>query len=166
MRSSHSGKTPNIHLSDKLSEVFHQFQEQIRERAYQLSLLRDPAEGNPMTDWLDAQTELSEPTHLEVKEQKKNTVVEVLLKDFTPQEIEIEVAGNVLRIFGSHCETTRQKKSNGDESTLKRKSFFQSVTLSVPIDLDHSHAKLLKNGKLKVVLPKKLESKTKIGKGL
>tara|TARA_R110002124_G_scaffold517_4_gene2507 strand:+ start:6227 stop:6727 length:501 start_codon:yes stop_codon:yes gene_type:complete len=165
MRSSHSGKTPSIHLSDKLSEVFHRFQEQIRERAYQLSLLRDPAHGNPETDWLDAQAELCEPTHLEVKEQKKNTVVEVLLKDFTPQEIEIEVAGNVLRIFGSHCEATRQKESNGDKSTLRRKSFFQCVTLSAPVDLEHSHAKLLKNGKLKVVLQKKLDSKAKIGKG-
>jgi HSP20 family molecular chaperone IbpA len=35
------------------------------------------------------------------------------------------------------------------------------VSLNAPVDLDLSHAKLLKNGKLKVVLPKKLESKTK-----
>ena len=156
MGSTQSGKTSDIHISNQLSEAFSQFQEQLRARAYQLSLLRDPAEGSPMTDWLEAQAELSEPVHLEVKEQKKNTVVELTLKDFAPQEIEIEVAGNVLQIFGSHCETTTQKKSSGDKSTSKTQSFFESVPLNTPVDLEHSHAKLLKNGKLKVVLPKKI----------
>ena len=154
MGTSHSDKTSYIHISNRLSEAFSQFQEQIRERAYQLSLLRDPALGNPMTDWLEAQAELSESVHLEVKEQKKNTVVEVTLKDFAPQEIEIEVAGNVLQIFGSHSETTRQKKADEAGSTSRTQSFFQSVPLNAPVDLDHSHAKLLKNGKLKVVLSK------------
>ena len=154
--SSQSGKTSDIHISNRLSEAFSQFQEQVRERAYQLSLLRDPAQGSPMTDWLAAQAELSELVHLEVKEQKKNTVVELTLKDFAPQEIEIEVAGNVLQIFGSHSETSRQKKSGVASSTSKTQSFFQSVPLNAPVDVDHIHAKLLKNGKLKVVLPKKL----------
>jgi len=156
MGSSHSDKTSNIHISNRLSEAFSQFQEQVRERAYQLSLLRDPAQGNPMTDWLEAQAELSELVHLEVKEQKKNTVVELTLRGFAPEEIEIEVMGNVLKIFGSHSETTRKKKSGVASSTSKTQSFFQSVPLNAPVDVDHSHAKLLKNGKLKVVLPKKL----------
>jgi len=154
MGSSNSGKTSDIHISNRLSEAFSQFQEQVRERAYQLSLLRDPAQGSPVTDWLEAQAELSELVHLEVKEQKKNTVVELVLRDFAPQEIEIEVAGNVLQIFGSHSETSRQKKSDVASSTSKTQSFFQSVPLSAPVDVDHSHAKLLKNGKLKIVLPK------------
>lgn len=156
MGTSHSSKTSDIHISNRLSEAFSQFQEQVRERAYQLSLLRDPAQGSPMTDWLAAQAELSELVHLEVKEQKKNTVVELTLRDFAPQEIEIEVAGNVLQIFGSHSETTRQQKSDVASSSSKTQSFFQSVPLNAPVDVDHSHAKLLKNGKLKVVLPKKL----------
>jgi HSP20 family molecular chaperone IbpA len=154
MGSSHSGKTSDIHISNQLSEAFSQFQEQVRARAYQLSLLRDPAEGSPMTDWLEAQAELSELVQLEVKEQKKNTVVELTLRNFAPQEIEIELAGNVLQIFGSHSETTRQKKTSGGGCTSKTQSFFQSVPLNAPVDIDHSHAKLLKNGKLKVVLPK------------
>jgi HSP20 family molecular chaperone IbpA len=152
--SSQSGKTSGIHISNRLSEAFRQFQEQVRERAYQLSLLRDPAQGSPMTDWLAAQAELSELVHLEVKEQKKNTVVELTLRDFAPQEIEIEVAGNVLQIFGSHGETSRQQKTGGGGAISKTQSFFQSVALNAPVDLDHSHATLLKNGKLKVVLPK------------
>ena len=156
MGSSQSGKTSDIHINNRLSEAFSKFQEQVRERAYQLSLLRDPAQGSPMADWLEAQAELSELVHLEVKEQKKNTIVELTLKDFTPQEIEIEVAGNVLQIFGSHNVTSSQKKSGVASSTSRTQSFFQSVPLNAPVDVDQGHAKLLKNGKLKVVLPKKL----------
>jgi HSP20 family molecular chaperone IbpA len=160
MGSSQSGKTFDIRLSNQLSEAFNEFQEKVRERAYQLSLLRDADHGNPVSDWLEAQAELSESAHLEVKDQKKNTVVEIMLKDFAPQEIEIEVAGNVLQIFGSHSETTVQKNTERGGSTSKTRSFFQVVPLNAPVDIDHSHAKLFKNGKLKVVLPKKLESKT------
>lgn len=156
MGSSHSGKTSSIRLTDQFSEAFSEFQAQVRDRAYQLSLLRDPAQGSPLSDWLDAQAELSESVRLEVKEQKKNTVVEVMLKDFAPREIEIEVVGNVLQIFGSHSETQSQEKANGRESTSTTQTFFQSVPLAAPVDLEHSHAKWLKNGKLKVVLPKKL----------
>ncbi|MEZ5572733.1 MAG: Hsp20 family protein [Halioglobus sp.] len=158
MKSSQSDKSPNVRFCDQFGEAFEHFQDQVRERAYQLSLLRDPAAANPINDWLEAEGQLSHADELQVKEQKKNTVVEVTLKDFSPQDIEIEVAGNVLQIFGSHSETTRQKNGNGDDSVSKTQSFFQSVPLHAPVDLSHSHAKLLKNGKLKVVLPKKLES--------
>jgi len=155
MGHSHSDKTGNIRLSHRFSEAFRQFQEQIRDRAYHLSLGRDPTEGDPMNDWLEAQAELSESVQLEVKEQKKNTVVEVELKGFAPDEIEIEVAGNILQIFGSHSETSSRKKGHVSGSTSKTQAFFQTVPLHAPVDVDHSHAKLFKNGKLKVVLPKK-----------
>jgi HSP20 family molecular chaperone IbpA len=155
MGSSQLSRATNIRLCDRFSEAFNQFQEQIRERAYQLSQIRDPAQGGPLTDWLEAQAELSEPVHVKVKEQRKNTVVEVKLRDFEPEEIEIEVAGHVLQIFGSHSETTRHEKGEGNGATSKTQTFFQCVSLPVPVDLDHSHAKLFKNGTLKVVLPKK-----------
>ena len=69
MGSSLAGKPENIHINNRLSDASSQFQDQVRARAYQLSLLRDPAQGSPMTDWLEAQAELSELVHLEVKEQ-------------------------------------------------------------------------------------------------
>jgi len=153
MGSSQVNRTTNIRLCDRFSEAFSQFQEQIRERAYQLSRTRDPAQGGPLNDWLEAQAELSEPVHLQVKEQRKNTVVEVKLRDFAPDEIEIEVADHVLQIFASHSETARHEKGAGDGS--KTQTFFQCVSLPAPVDLEHSHAKLFKNGTLKVVLPKK-----------
>ena len=161
MDSSHTGRTSSVRLSNKLSKAYQQLEEQIRERAYQLSLFRDAGEEDPVADWLEAEAQLLAPFPVAVKEQRKNTVVEVKTRGFTPKDIEIEVVGNVLRIFGSHSETTTQKKKTGSESTSKAQSFFRSVPLATPVDLEHSHAKLLKNGKLKVVLSKKLEGKSK-----
>lgn len=151
MAQSDVGKTADIRIATRLSAAFRRFQDRVRERAYQLSLLRDPAQGNPMTDWLEAEAELSELVQLEVKEQKKNTVVELQLKEFNPRDIEIEVAGNVLQIFGTHHETSRDKKAGCASRT---RAFFQSVLLSDPVDVDRSQAKMFKNGKLKIVLPK------------
>jgi HSP20 family molecular chaperone IbpA len=153
MGSSQLSRATNIRLRDRFSEAFNHFQEQIRERAYQLSQIRDPAQGGPLSDWLEAQAELSKPVQMTVKEQRKNTVVEIKLRDFAPEDIEIEVVDHVLQIFGSHSDTIQHDKGNG--ATAKTQAFFQCVPLPAPVDVDHSHAKLFKNGTLKVVLPKK-----------
>jgi len=157
MAGSHSGNTSEVRVGNRLGDAFSQLEETIRQRAYELSQFRAPDGRDPVADWLEAESQILEPVDLEVKNHKKNTVVEVKLKDFTPEEIEIEVADNTLRIFGSHRETTTKKHKKGEESTTKTQSFFRSVPLDIPVDLDHSHAKILKNGKLKVVLSRKLE---------
>ncbi len=156
-----SSEKTNIRLGGRLSEVFERFRDKIRERAYHLSQARDTDRGSPLEDWLEAQAELSEPTHLEVKEQKKSTVVEVTLKGFAPQEIEIEVEGHLLQIFGFHSEISSHKKNDGDRSESNTRWFYQSVPLHFQVDMEQSHAKLLKNGKLKVVLAKQLASETR-----
>jgi HSP20 family molecular chaperone IbpA len=79
-------------VSDRLGDAFSRFEEKIRAKAYQLSQVRGPGRGDPVADWLEAEAELLEPVDLEVKEQKKNTVVEVKLKGFESDDIEVEVA--------------------------------------------------------------------------
>jgi len=147
-------KETQIYLGGGLSEAFGQLQEQIRDRAYSLFLDREPGAGDSLTDWLQAQSELLRPIELEVKEQKKNLVAECNLKGFSPDEIEIEVEGNVLRVFGSHREEHADKGEGGATSSSESIYFFQSVELPAAIDLDASHARLQKNGKLKVTMPR------------
>ena len=108
-----------------------------------------------MADWLNAQSEVSTPIELEVKEQKKNIVVEGTLQGFSPAEIEIEVEGDVLKVFGSHSQSSGKEEGSATESVSESIYFFQSVHLPAAVDLDGSHAKLFKNGKLKVTLPRK-----------
>jgi HSP20 family molecular chaperone IbpA len=148
-----SRDTP-IRLGERLGAAFEQLQEEIRERAYSIFLDREPGSGDSMADWLQAQSELLAPIELEVKEQKKNLVAECNLKGFSPEEIEIEVENNILKVFGCHRETRERKREGGTESSSETVYFFQSAQLPAAVDLDKSHATLLKNGKLKVTLPR------------
>ncbi len=145
---------PAIRIDRSLSEAFDRLEEQIRERAYHIFLGRDDFPGDPVADWLDAQRELVSPLEFTVKEQKKNIVVEADLKGFTSDEIEIEVEGDTLKIFGSHTDTSGGKKKKEEETTTSR-HFYQSMTLPAAVDPDETHAQLFKNGKLKITLPRK-----------
>lgn len=157
MVTSKSGQTPVVNITHKFSDAFHQFQDEVRERAYHLSLERKPNEKNSLGDWLAAQAELSQPISLKTIEQKKNLVVEGELKGFSPDEIEVEVVGNCLQVFGSHIETKKSKKGESSASSSHTVTFFQSLLLPVAVEPDKGHAKLFKNGKLKISLPKKVE---------
>ena len=144
----------SVHLGGRLGEAFERLQDRIRERAYSIFLDREEGAGDSVADWLQAQAEILTPIELALKEQKKNLVAECNLKGFSPGEIEIEVENNVLKVFGSHREETSKKRKDGTESRSESVYFFQSVHLPAPVDLDNSHAKLFKNGKLKVTLPR------------
>ena len=154
---------PTIKLHKRLSEAFEQMRDQIRERAYHIFLERESEEGDAVQDWFEAQSELLRPVELSIKEQKKNVVAECDLKGFSPEEIEIEVEDGVLKVCGCHQESNRADTDEGrSESTSESIYFFQSAILPSAVDLDHSHAKLFKNGKLKVTLPKAAARSTSV----
>ena len=155
MSGNQSDAGPTVALGKSLSDVFNQVQSQIRERAYQIFLDRDPGVADPTADWLSAESELLKPVELQLKEQKKNIVAECSLKGFSPKDIEIEVEDRKLRVFGCHVESHTDDTEDGrTESSEKRSYFFQSTTLPAAVDVQKSHAKLFKNGNLKVTLPK------------
>lgn len=149
-----TGKEPVVRLSNRLSEAFDQMEEMIRERAYHIFLDREPGGGDSIADWFLAQSEMLRPVELDIKEQKNNVVAECHLEGFSPEEVEVEVENGVLKVFGTHRESSSQKKGGGTESTSRSVYFYQSAPLPAAVDLDGSHAKLFKNGKLKVTLPK------------
>jgi len=159
MATSKPEDTSIVRISNKFNEAFNKFQDQIRERAFHLSLDRGHGEEDSLADWLEAQSELSKPIHLKIKENKKNLVVEGELKGFAPGEIEVEVKDNLLQVFGSHIEMEKGKKSGSRSTTSSKVAFYQSLPISIEVDLDKSHAKLFKNGKLKITLPKKAQTK-------
>ncbi len=148
-----SGDFPVV-FGNRLGEAFDRLQEQIRERAYQIFLDRGTEPGDSMADWLRAQSEVLSPVELELKEQKNSVVAECNLQGFSPEEIEVEVENGVLKVFGSHRESSTRKRAGGTESRSESVYFFQSAQLPAAIDLDQCHAKLFKNGKLKVTMPK------------
>jgi HSP20 family molecular chaperone IbpA len=148
-----SGDFPVL-FSNRLSRAFDLLEQQIRERAYQIFLDRGDEPGDSMADWLQAQSEMLKPVELEVRDQKSSVVAECNLTGFSPEEIEIEVENGVLKVFGSHRDSITQRVAGGTESRSESVYFFQSAQLPADIDLDAAHARLFKNGKLKVTLPK------------
>ena len=144
-----------VRFGSKLGEAFERVEERIRERAYQLFQDREEDHGDPEKDWFDAQWQLVAPVELVVKEQKKNVVVEASLKGFAPKEIEIEVGDGELKVFGSHTESKTTKKEAASESLTGTMHFYQAVPLPCKVDGDAGDAKIFKNGKLKITLPKK-----------
>ena len=150
-----ASSTP-VRIGSKFSTAFDRMEEEIRERAYQIFQRRALDEGDSMTDWLDAQMQVLAPIDLKVKEQKKNVVVEGNLKGFSPKQIEVEVGANDLKVFGLHAESTTEKKRGATQSSSRTVHFYQAVTLPCEVSMDGSQATLLKNGKLRITLPKVL----------
>ena len=148
-----------ITIGHKLSDAFERVEKRIRERAYQIFLGREPGEGDPVMDWLEAQTQVLSSVELAVKEQKKAIVIEGNLKGFTPKEVEIEVGASELKVFGSHTESNTSKKAGATCSSSEAVHFYQAVPLPCEVDADAGEAKFLKNGKLKITLPKKAVSR-------
>lgn len=147
-----------VSLGVRPGRAYQKLQERIRERAYQRFLDRDGLEGDPEADWLAAEAELLSPVAVTIREQKKNLVVEAQLGGFSREEIEVQLAGNTLILLGAHQEPERAD----DRNRRRRKtpppdyiSFYHALTLPAEVDADGARAKLQKNGKLKVTLPRR-----------
>ena len=155
---------PAVHLGDSISQTFNYIQDIIRKRAYHISLDRESSDGDSLSDWLDAQAELLTPIDLELKDQKKNLVVEGEVAGFSPEEIEIEVQNGMLRVSGSHTDSSSSKKDDTEESKSSSTHFYQALSLPSAVDEDRIRTKLTKNGKLKVTVPKKTVEKRQVQK--
>jgi len=143
-----------VHIGTNLGAAFERLEARIRERAYELFTGREPEAGDPMTDWLNAEMELLTPVDLTVKERKHYVQVEGHLKGFKPADIEVEVAPGELRVCGTHEESARSEKKGVARSSRNCVHFLQVVPLPCDVELDGSEARLLKNGKLSIKLPK------------
>ena len=148
-----------VRIVDRLGDTFERLESRVRDRAYQIFRDRREDEGDPISDWLEARMQVVIPLELAVKEEKKKLVVEADLKGFSPEEIEIEISDGELKLCGSHQCSSTGKKGGASHSVTETTQFYQSVALPCAVDVGGSEAKLLKNGKLKILLPKQAADK-------
>ena len=148
----------SLQIVHKLSKAFEQAQERVRERAYHIFQQRDPQGGDSTSDWLEAQMQVLSPLEMELKEQKKNIVVEGSLLGFSPRDIEIEVGGGELRVFGSHTDTENTAAQGGEQIQSQSAYFYQRLPLPCAVETEKCGARLYKNGKLKITLPRKAKN--------
>jgi HSP20 family molecular chaperone IbpA len=147
----------SLRIVHKLSEAYERAQERVREHAYHIFEQRGPGEGDSTSDWLEAQMHVLSPLEMELKEQKKNIVVEGSLQGFSPKDIEIEVGDSQLRVFGSHTGTETSAEPGNEQTRTESACFYQCLPLPCEVEIEKCSARLYKNGKLKITLPRRAD---------
>ena len=130
----------------------------IEKRAYQIFENNGRWFGNELSDWLQAESELLHPLHLEIAETSEALTVRAEVPGFTAKELDIHVDGNRLIIAGRHESTEENKKGKTVYSERCAKEILRSVELPSAVDGTKVNA-TLRDGVLKIDLPKATSTK-------
>jgi len=97
---------------------------------------------------------------VDIYEEKGNIVVEISLPGIKPDEIDVSLEDKTLRIKGEKKETKEEKKRNYFRKEVKKGAFERVITLPTEIKSKEVKAEM-KDGILKIILPKLEKEKTK-----
>jgi len=144
---------PIIRKGDDIFTTFDQIQDMIRERAFHIFNNRDSDEGDELSDWLKAESEVLTDIALSYDEDENQVTVEGDVTGFLPEEIEVKTKDGVLEIGGIHTEESSSKKKGVTKTTSKQMSFVRSFTLPDSVDTDKIDVQLT-SGKFSAKIPK------------
>ena len=97
---------------------------------------------------------------VDVYEEGQEVIVEATLAGIKPEDVEININEDVLTIDDQRQATSEIEEKNYYRKEVRSGSFHRSVMLPASVDADKAKADF-KNGLLKVILPKKKQSKSK-----
>jgi len=126
----------------------------IEKRAFQIFENNGRWFGNELSDWLQAETELLHPLHLEIAETSEALTVRAEVPGFTARELDIHVDGSRLIIAGRHESTEENKKGKTIYSERCAREVLRSVELPSAVDGTKVNA-TLKDGVLNIDLPRR-----------
>jgi HSP20 family protein len=134
---------------DRLEQAY----ESIEKRAFEIFDNNGRWFGHDLSDWLQAESEILHPLHLEITETNEALSVRAEVPGFTAKELDIHVEGNRLTIAGKHESREENKKGKTVYSERCAKEILRSVYL--PSDVDGTKVNAtLKDGVLYMDLPK------------
>jgi len=140
---------------DRFQQVF----DSIEKRAFEIFDNNGRWFGRDLSDWLQAESEILHPLHLEIAEAEEALTVRAEVPGFTAKELDIRVEGNRLTIAGKHESKEESTKGKTIYSERCAKEIFRSVDL--PSDVDGSKVNAtLKDGVLNIDLPKAPHAKS------
>jgi len=140
---------------DRFQQVF----DSIERRAFEIFSNNSGWFGHDLSDWLQAESEILHPLHLEIAETDEALTVRAEVPGFTAKELDIRVEGNRLTIAGKHESKEESTKGKTIYSERCAKEIFRSVAL--PSDVDGSKVNAtLKDGVLNLELPKAPHAKS------
>jgi HSP20 family protein len=143
---------------DKNIEKFDQIYDSIAKRAFEIFNNNGQWFGNELSDWLQAESEILHPIHLEIAETEDALNVRAEVPGFTARELNIQVDGNRLTIAGKHESTEESRKGKKIYSERCAKEILRSVELPMAVDPTKVNAQLM-NGILSIELPKAQDAK-------
>lgn len=143
-----------IKPSSSFFETVDQLHEKVRNRAFEIFDGRNGEEGDHLSDWFAAESDVLSDMALRVEEDDEQYVVEGDLPQFDPSEIDVQIEGNTLSVAGTHTESSSEKTDSGTSESRSEINFLRRMSLSDDIDSDNIEARF-ENGKLRVVVPRK-----------
>ena len=145
--------------AENVVDRFQQIFDSIEKRAFEIFNNNGRWFGHDLSNWLQAESEILHPLHLEVAETDDALTVRAEVPGFTARELDIHVEGNRLTIAGKHESKEESKKGKTIYSERCAKEIFRSVDL--PSDVDGSKVNAtLKDGVLNLELPKAPHAKS------
>ncbi|HXP80132.1 MAG TPA: Hsp20 family protein [Verrucomicrobiae bacterium] len=140
---------------DRFQQVF----DSIEKRAFEIFNSNGRWFGRDLSDWLQAESEILHPLHLEIAETEEALTVRAEVPGFTAKELDIRVEGNRLTIAGKHESKEESKKGKTIYSERCANEILRSVYLSSAVDGTKVNA-TLKDGVLNIELPKAPHAKS------
>ena len=97
---------------------------------------------------------------IDVYEKDNNIIVEAEVPGMDPKDIDIEIENNTLRISGKTEKKEEVKEKNYYRKEIRKGAFERVITLPAEVKEDKIEA-TMKDGILRIVLPKKKSSASK-----
>jgi HSP20 family molecular chaperone IbpA len=143
---------------NKRIERFDQIYDSIAKRAFEIFDHNGGRIGNDLADWLQAESEILHPVHMEIAETDDALSVRAEVPGFTGPELHIQVEGNRLTISGKHESQEDSKKGTTIYTERCANEILRSIELPSAVDAAKVNA-VLKNGILNIELPKTAQAK-------
>jgi HSP20 family protein len=144
-----TNQNENENVSDRMQEAY----SAIEKRAFEIFDNNGRWFGNELSDWLQAESELLHPVHLEITETEEALTVTAEVPGFAARELDIHVQGNRVIISGKHESKEENTKGKTIYSERCAKEILRSVELPSEVD-DAKVNATLKDGILRIELPK------------
>ena len=155
-------RTSAVAKQTEAENVFDRFQQaydSIAKRAFEIFDNNGRWFGNDLSDWLQAESEIFHPVHLEIADTDEALTVRAEVPGFTAKELDIRVEGNRLTIAGKHESSEESKRGKTIYSERCAKEILRSVELPTEVDGTKVNA-TLKDGVLNLELPKAPHAKS------
>ena len=147
--------TETENVLDRMQQAY----DSIAKRAFEIFDNNGRWFGHDLSDWLEAESELLHPVHLEIADTDEALTVRAEVPGFNAKELDIHVERNLLTIAGKHESKQENKKGKTIYTERCAKEILRSVYL--PSDVDGSKVNAtLKDGVLNIELPKAPHAKS------